>query len=460
MLVMAVQAAQQLANDASRRVSAFELQDVHVYSAMMIPPDENGIEVLLHFRPRDAENVSRLNCYDFVIDSRGPREEHWQQNCSGRITTYFLTGDTSSCLESRSLTEDDEFHSRQYEKICTECKYRKKPPLFYFELGNIGMEYGPMFYNLTAIRSRKGISCCTARVPDTASVMPEKSEYPHVIHPAFLESLMQMILPALTKPKETLKETLVGTYFGSVYIPGDLQAKPRDELPGYATASWLDTHTAEGNVVLLDAKRRHPTVVIKKMQLKGLPPVAISDGDWQPLVETSNNLRKVYSQLEWAVDPSLIQGESQMSLQDYLGYLIHKNSGLKALQYGGDAAGISTSIAQQAKSLWDPTPRISALTYASDKIDVVDEAKKVLEKWIPLAQCHSLNLEDDLGDQGFEAESYDVVFYDVVCTHAVRPKFYITRFGLGLELTIILQVDRDAIDMNIPLSRLRRLIKT
>lgn len=257
---MAVEGAKQLADDPGLQVSGYELRDVHFLQSPMIPPEEDGVEVMMQLRTSAPEvSSSGLIMHAFVIDSLAPGRKDWQRNCLGKVVTHVQVGEVTA-------SRNDQHYMDQYDIITAECKNEKNVDTFYIELAQVGMAFGVTFRNLVRISSSKERASCTIRVPNTAPTMPENFEYQHAIHPALLESLTHMIIPALTGPKTALKETLVPTFVESLYISSDVATKSGGELQGYATAKWHNDSLAEGNIVVLGLHNIQPLVIISKMQ--------------------------------------------------------------------------------------------------------------------------------------------------------------------------------------------------
>ena len=87
MVAMAMQGAHQLAHDASKIVSAYELRNVYIGRALMILSSDDGVEVLLQFTPIATARQHTI-VHDFSIVSRGPAEHTWSRNSSGQIVTH------------------------------------------------------------------------------------------------------------------------------------------------------------------------------------------------------------------------------------------------------------------------------------------------------------------------------------------------------------------------------------
>jgi len=305
MIVMAIQAAQQLANDESRPVTGYELRDVCIERALLIPPEEGGIEVMLHFRPRRLGTRSNTSTWtEFVILSQGDEGLGWQQHCSGLIMTHYREGHTPAWASVSEQAIECEHYEQRCRQVKATCTNTWDPDRFYDSLDSIGMQYGPAFRNLSEIRCSEHKAYCVARVPDIAAVMPHGFVYPHVIHTVFLESLTQMILPALTRSNKMPTQAVVGTYFESVYVSSDITTTPGDELQGYAECKWLSSRHAEGSVFVSNQDWQRPYVVIKNARLTTLATATVTEGD-SPNGD-DENVRKPYSQMIWKEDVDLL----------------------------------------------------------------------------------------------------------------------------------------------------------
>ena len=420
-MTMAVEGAKQLAEDSGLHVSGYELRDVHFLQPPLIPPEEDGVEILMQFRTSTSE-VSNpgLVMYTFVIDSLAPGRKDWQRNCSGKIVTHAQVDDVNA-------SRNDKHYMNRYDKITAACKYEKNMETFYVELAQIGMAFGVTMRNLVRINSSTEQSSCTIRVPNTAATMPERFEYQHAIHPALLESLTHMMIPALTGPRTALKETMVPTFVESVYISNDVSAKPGDEIQGYATARWNDNSLAEGNIVALGLHKVEPLVIISKMQCKTLPSWDAGGNEWQPAIETSTKYRKLCSQTTWKVDPEGFCRDESVDLSKYFDCLFHKNPTLKILQVGGNTADVTTVLLQVATSNGSQVPRFSSLVYTAESAKAIADAGIELAKWNPHVQYEILNVEENLTDQNFETGVYDLVVADATMQSPRRIERFLSQ---------------------------------
>lgn len=418
LMAMAVEGAKQLAEDAELQVSGYELRDVSFCRPPMIPPEEDGVEVVMQFKtsPSRASN-SGLIMHAFVIDSLAPGRKDWQRNCSGEIVTH---------VQSNEVSRNDHYYMDQYDNISAACKHEKNAEGFYIELAQVGMAFGVTFRNLVRISSSTESSSCTIKVPNTMATMPENFEYQHVIHPTLLESMTHMMIPALTNPNSILKETLVPTFAESVYISNDLISKPGGELRGYATAKWHSNSLAEGNIVALGLHQVQPLVVFTRMQFKALPPWDIGMNEWQPAIETSTRYRKLCNQMGWKADPESFGPNESVDVKKYFDCLFHKTPTLKILQVGGNPADVTTALLHVATSNGSHHPRFCSLVYTAESAKAIADAGIQLAQWNPHVQYELLNVEEDLVEQNFEPGVYDLVVADATAQTPKRMKQFMS----------------------------------
>ena len=409
MVAMAVQGAHQLAHDASKIVSAYELRNVYIERALMIPSSDDGVEVLLQFTPIATAQQHTI-VHDFSIVSRGPAEHTWSRNCSGQIVTHLEDEDRSSWP---GISEQDfalALHNDRFASARRTCVKVKQPKNFYHDLKSAEMEYGPTFQNLVDIRCGDKKAYCVARIPDTAAVMPHQTESEHVIHPALLDNLNQMILPSLTKPREPLERALVGSYFENIYIASTISTQPGEELEGYSTAKWLDSRTAEGSVFVSDSKSKRIQIIVKNMRCVALVP----DKDDGPFSKAdSTSIRKLTSQQLWKMDVDLLAGSSVMKLSEYIDAFAYKRPEARILASDNDTCGLSLAVLRALCTGGHKHPRCASFTYTNGLARVVDSAYSTLVERDKVF-FQPMNIEENLAEQGFESGSYDLVLVSLV----------------------------------------------
>ena len=386
----------------------------------MIPSSDDGIEVLLQFTP-SATALQHTIVYDFSIVSRGPAEHAWSRNCSGQIVTHLEGKDPSSWP---GISEQDfalGLHNDRLASARRTCVKVKKPKNFYHDLEAAEMEYGPTFQNLVDIRCGDQKAYCVARIPDTAAVMPHQIESEHVIHPALLDSLNQMILPALIKPREPFEQALVGSYFENIYIASTISTQSGEELEGCSEAKWLDCRTVEGSIFVADSKSKRIQIIVTNMRCVALMP----DKDGGPFSKAdSTSIRKLASQQLWKVDVDLLAGTSVMKLSEYIDAFAHKRPEARILALDDDTSGLGPVVLRALCAGRDKQPRFASFSYTNGLARAGDSAYSTLVEHDKVF-FQPMNIQENLAEQGFGSGSYDLVLVS-----SVSHLWQISRHGL------------------------------
>lgn len=245
-LCMAIEAAGQLARDDNKRVLGYELRDVYMAQALLVPDDPKGVEVQLTLAPCTNKALFAHGWKDFTLCSVNSESE-WLEHCKGRILTecemISATGATPSDTYSMK-SKSDEFGSDE--------DYWKQIDVqdFYSTVRLTGIHHGPNFQGLKSIRTCKRKSLTTIEVADTAATMPQQHEHVHSIHPTTLDTLFQASYSAYMATPESgfkLSKPLVPHTIKSLRLLENPYAKAHCELKAYSdikTAN-MDGYTAD-----------------------------------------------------------------------------------------------------------------------------------------------------------------------------------------------------------------------
>jgi acyl transferase domain-containing protein len=305
MIVMAVEAARQVA-DEDKPIKGYELRDIKISKAIMIPQDEEGSETTIQMRPWKLGSRAATSTWtwqEFVICSKGNGQD-WEENCSGLIQIQYEQQPQTSNENFEEQSQIEEHHQR-YLEVKKACTFNEIPRQVYESLETIGMQYGPIFQNLTRLQSGDHTSTGVIRIPDTRSVMPQRFEFPHIIHPATLDTIFQLSLPALTGMKEPLKFPMVPTFVESLFISSSIKTAPGDELNGYACAKDSGYRLKDSQIVIWDTEVTRPQVIVRGLRSMALS--AMTTGN--VLSDSLSNVRKLCLQPIWKEDIDLMTRE-------------------------------------------------------------------------------------------------------------------------------------------------------
>lgn len=232
---MAVEGVHQL-NIGKREAIGYHLRDVNIGAAIIIPLDDERIETMLQLRPwKLGSQSSTSHRQEFTVFSKA-KGENWLEHCSGLISPRYLPDDHTAFNNGIEETKEDERYRQKFLKAKENCVREHAPRQLYETLRTIGLHFGPTFQNLVEIRSGGSEGSCVLRIPDTKAVMPQQFEYPHIIHPATLDAMFQMVFPTLIEATEGPPSVMVPTFLESLYISCSISNKAGDKLHGNSVA--------------------------------------------------------------------------------------------------------------------------------------------------------------------------------------------------------------------------------
>ncbi|RYP74561.1 hypothetical protein DL769_003988 [Monosporascus sp. CRB-8-3] len=254
MMVAAVEAMRQMLviNEIATPVKGFELRDVNIGKALVVPDTSEGVETVFQLRPlsTSAKQSSEL-WHEFRLFSVGKREG-WSEHCRGRIAYRFhappATVDGGREAKMHQLDVNRLFSEK---KRLSSNNDSIDMPAMYDALDTISLSYGETFRNVTTLVSSTGTSFGTLKIADVAKVMPYNFEYPYLLHPATLDAALHTIFPALAPQAEgaggssgaTLKiidNPMVPVFVDKMFVSNDIS-----NTAGYEYNVWADAQ-AEG----------------------------------------------------------------------------------------------------------------------------------------------------------------------------------------------------------------------
>ena len=308
MLVMALEAAQQIADD-GKQVEGFELRDILVGKALIVPSDEQGIEVILHVRPhRIGTRAETSSWYEFTIHSH-PDPDTWLEHCSGLFSISYTSPPNVVEKGFEKVAQEVQHHA-QYEKALHACKGDIAPRQFYENLDHVGMKYGPLFRNITSIKSGEQVSCTTIEIPDTQSSMPHKFEYPFLIHPSTLDTIIQTLFTARNGKDDSIKEAMVPTVIEHIYVVSEMARVKGTKIHGTTVSRKQGVRETIGSMIMFDESRQTPQVIITGLRCTGL-----NNQTGGRVSNVNTGIRKLCAELHWMEDLDLI---SKADAQDLM----------------------------------------------------------------------------------------------------------------------------------------------
>ena len=267
----------------SKSASSFELREVTIGQALVIPDDSGEAEIIFSMRPFSTSVQFPSDVWnEFSISSVSP-DNRWTEHARGLVRAHL-----SSAKESRSdevSTESQvkaekariaEFVAAINEGVESVSKESIDIGKFYSQLADLGLEYGPTFANLVSVRAgnnsqdaNRKAAVATLKVTDTASCMPGGFEYPFEIHPAILDSLFHPLFAAIG----TLNDPYVPILINRLVLDTRMRTTAGVKLDSFTEAKTLDQRQISASTVVFDKVVSADSPVL---QIEGLTCIKIA----------------------------------------------------------------------------------------------------------------------------------------------------------------------------------------
>ncbi|TFB00940.1 Compactin diketide synthase mokB [Trichoderma ghanense] len=350
-VAMVLEGAAQLAKGCENLLG-YELTDMSIERAMTIPDTAYGLEVSLSIRNdlASTDDDGKIGARSFAIYSR-LQGRSWERHASGILRFHYKVGNWQGAFRS---------YEDRLGTVSRSCNKAIIPRQLYEHLDSVGMNYGPLFQNIAEVRTCDGHCVSRVRIPDTKSRMPCKFEYPHLLHPATMDAMIQTLLAVKPVP-------MVPVSIKRLYVAANLGgAASGADFTGYSSVSSAGIRNAEATIFMKQESIAQAYVVIEGLSLAALPAPSPEEGGFL----LSN--RNLCSQVIWKEDAIFARPSSYT---EQVAILAHKYSGLSILQVGG-----SYELSQATLKAVSPDPdaTLQLLRYTILEGDGGDVASRLL----------------------------------------------------------------------------------
>lgn len=245
---MALEAASQLEKmEQCRTIKAFKITDLSISRALVIPDTEDGVEVTFSMRNNwDNDDRKEFRVFSHATDNG------WAEHCHGSISVMFED------VEKEGMPLPESLINVPSKELYSGLEYA-------------GLFYGPEFQGIQTLQSTAGFARGTIEVTDTASSMPYGFEFDRIIHPATMDTFLQMSIAAFVGSDiNQLRNPYVPTDVKEIVVSGGILLATGNKLEISAEAQ-ASGRTAIGNIL---AETDEGSFV----SMKGIKLVAIASG--------------------------------------------------------------------------------------------------------------------------------------------------------------------------------------
>ncbi|KAI1778855.1 polyketide synthase module [Hypoxylon cercidicola] len=356
----------------SRAISGYQIRDMSVLQALVIPETADGIEIQTTLRLVSDKAIGLQGWKEFEVLSV-TAENRWMKHAQGLIMVEFdpIQHDVSS-LDPKI------HHVRRFDAVD-----------MWSTLEPLGIKYGPTFRNISEIRqSKKELrSASTVTIPDTS--VPNDLPRNHVIHPTTLDAVAQAAFTAL--PGAAFHQESPRVF--------QINREAGQAFQCHTELNYADVQGIRADVVLID--QDSPVVEVHGLQLRSMG----GSG-----TQSSHGL---CTKVVWERDLDL-NLHSDVALHtgvELLRQIVHKRPRARVLEIGARLDG-TTRVMLEALG---PLGSLYHFTNASD--DDFEHAEQELAAWSDILMFDTLDIAKEPSSQGFELGTYDVV----IVSGAVQP---------------------------------------
>lgn len=230
-----------------RKVRGYQLRDVDILNALMVPETSDGIELQLSLRPCSDRALDTKGWSEFQVQSVSS-DNKWTDHCKGLIMVeQALDNELEPGGGTQSVT-------RNITQPVDESAYRIRisPRDIYSGLRSAGISHGPIFQNLRSIRARSKQSVTSFAVADAAATMPKQHQHQHVVHPTTLDSVFQAAYTAVPGAGNAVSTPKVPRSIRKLWVAHGIPPTAGHLFKAYTNLAHIDSQTMTTSITVAD----------------------------------------------------------------------------------------------------------------------------------------------------------------------------------------------------------------
>ncbi|PNS14519.1 2-alkenal reductase (NADP(+)-dependent) [Sphaceloma murrayae] len=250
MICAAIEGVKQCATP-GKIIKSFDLRDVIINRALIIPADDPGVEVFTRLRPQRHGIKGTTKWYDFnftSLEGSTGIDRKYAEHCSGQVCIVYHDASEASVIEIAASNAADRKAFDSAEGASTQDISSEE---HYAAVEKIGITYGSTFQGLKSIKAGDGRATFEIELCDTKSLMPAEFEFPFVLHPTLLDAAIQSAYQGLTHDRTaTEDDTVVPTEFRRMRVSAKLPTAAGTRLAGFVHSEWISAKDCTATIKL------------------------------------------------------------------------------------------------------------------------------------------------------------------------------------------------------------------
>ncbi|KAL5042782.1 hypothetical protein BDW71DRAFT_210911 [Aspergillus fruticulosus] len=303
-ICLAIEAIKQqsvLQSSDKKAVSGYRLRDIDVMRALVVPDNDDGVEIQTSLRQANDKNIGVRGWKQFEISSVTP-DNQWTIHARGFITAQLE--DAPDKFIPKSRPAGLEGYTR-----------RIRPNELYSTLNSMGISHGDIFRVITDIEQAGSCERSESRLFIPKIALPTDLPNSILLHPITLDGVMQTIYaPALGNSGD--KDGKVPRSIGSIWVSSNISNAVGHGFKAFTTLRHTHAHVLRADIVMADDQNMTalPVLEITDAVCQSLgrsPSVQAPVDQWQ---------REPYLKLEWAPDASLMSTRAHEHIKKQLSH--------------------------------------------------------------------------------------------------------------------------------------------
>lgn len=243
-IAMAIEAIRLLTDASEETIRSYQLRDIDILNALVIPETQAQVEVHFCLRPCSENKFDGKCWYEFELTSLSSGDV-WIEHCRGYVTAETSEKDkTPQGEEELSVDAESFFASKdKVETVNLES--------FFADLRGRGIYHGPQFRHLIDSCAGEGRAVTNFEIADFAC-----KEHRYALHPTTLDSILQASFSTLCGKLGTNSMALP-RYISSISIPRNFSRDGGDRLRAFTklVKSEKQGHTSDVTIVTTDSEQ-------------------------------------------------------------------------------------------------------------------------------------------------------------------------------------------------------------
>jgi NADPH:quinone reductase-like Zn-dependent oxidoreductase/acyl transferase domain-containing protein len=405
----------------------FQLSKVSVSKAFALTEDEQyELWTTLTTNSSDSTELDGAATLSFEVSS-WTAARGYIQHCSGTasLVLHDETGLVADPLEEYPEGASNPMKTK-LANLRQSAQRGMDRDLYYRQLARGGLAYGHYFKGIKEIKAGNNVGFGLVQGFDTASCMPGSFEGTLRVHPATLDAALQV--SGIHVGSSSFEgQTYMPVYMERMFVLSSAQHSAEISLDVFTFDSITPEKARTTSVNLLMCLSGSDTPIIEVERLTCLD---VDQADDRPSPADLINPHKLVwmnhpesLSLQEIVEPSTgmdlqdmaepgssstFAEQAFLSLEDLIRSLTHLQPSMNILEVGAGVSGLTSHILDLTTSATG-SPRFDHYDYTDISSETFPKAQDKFLAWAPKIELRRLDLLSDVGRQGFELGSYDLI---------------------------------------------------